>query len=70
MARARLLNQKAQNIVEYILLVTIVIAVLAIFTKPRGYFQNSVNQILDAPVNQFEWMVEQIVITNNSIIFP
>lgn len=70
MAKTRLLNQKAQNIIEYILLLVIVIAVLAVFTRPQGYFQNSVNQILNTPVGQFEWMVDQTVVTPNTIYIP
>ena len=51
-------QKQGQNMVEYLLVVAIVVAVLLIFLRPGGRFHQSVNQILNGPVSEFEWMVK------------
>ncbi len=48
-------DQKAQSTIEYILLVTAVIAVVIIFTTGnRSIFQKRLNNVLDVSTNSME----------------
>ncbi len=39
-------NKRGQSTLEYIILVTAVVAVLLVFLGPSGFFQNTVNKTL------------------------
>ena len=53
-------NKKGQSTLEYIVLVTAVIAVLIIFLGPTGVFQNRVNQTLDQATNSMVNMANRL----------
>lgn len=46
-------ERKGQNTIEYLLLLTIVIIVLAWLLKPHGILWNDLNQALDISLNTF-----------------
>lgn len=48
------MDKKAQNIVEYLLFITVIIVVLVIFLGPTGPFRGAVNRALDGSINQLE----------------
>ena len=49
-------NARAQNMVEYILVVTAFILVFLIFLAPSGVFKKKLNRVLDKSVGMLENM--------------
>lgn len=53
-------KKKGQSTVEYLILVGIVIAVIIVFLKPGGVFQNSYNQTLQTATNGMTTMANRL----------
>ena len=47
----KIFTNKAQQIIEYILLVLAVVVILIVFLKPQGIFYRSVDNILNGSLN-------------------
>ena len=54
------MNQKGQNMLEYILLFVVVIVVLLVFLSPGGFFSRSIDQSLDSSINGFISMANSV----------
>ncbi len=54
------MNQKGQNMLEYLLLFVVVIVVLLVFLSPGGFFSRSLDQSLDSSVNGFISMANSL----------
>ena len=47
------MNQKGQNMIEYLLLFAVVVAILLTFLSPGGFFSRALDRSLDSAVNGF-----------------
>lgn len=53
-------KRQGQQLIEYLLLFTIVVGILLIFVSPSGPFRKSVNQALEATTDQINRETEKI----------
>ena len=54
------MNQKGQNILEYVILLVGIITVLMLFLAPNGIFRRHLTDTLDTSVNMVDDMVDNL----------
>ena len=57
-------KRKGQSTLEYIVLVTAIIAVILVFLGPTGLFRSRLNQTLDTATNQMTNMAGRLSTAN------